>query len=386
MAAGAAALGLLLACGRRQPVAVTERYTLPLPTYFPAPQLPADNPLSAAKVALGRRLFYDRRLSKNGTQSCATSHIPALAFTDGLPRAVGSTGEEGPRNTPSLANVAYNATFTWANNLLLSLEAQAMVPLFNMHPVELGVTDTPALLLALAADPSYPPAFAQAFGGAGQPTLQQVVQALAAFERRILSANAPFDRFVYGGLEDALSAAQKRGLALFFSDRLECTHCHGGFNLTDSVRRAPTSAAAWRRLHNPPPPVAMPLHNTALYNLDGRGAYPPGDPGLLAVTQLAGDMGRFKAPSLRNVAITAPYFHDGSAPSLDDVIDHYAAGGRTLAAGPNAGVGSSSPLRDVLLQGFVISAAERDDLKAFLTSLTDNAFLHDPELADPAGG
>jgi cytochrome c peroxidase len=158
---------------------------------------------------------------------------------------------------------------------------------------------------------------------------------------------------------------------LFFSERLECFHCHGGFNFSDAVDHA--------RLPEP----ERAFHNTGLYNVDGNGAYPPGDRGLLALTGNPADMGRFKAPTLRNIAVTAPYMHDGSIATLEEVIDHYAEGGRTIASGPDAGVGSASPLKDPFVSGFVLSDRERADLVAFLESLTDESFLTDPRFSDP---
>jgi cytochrome c peroxidase len=127
----------------------------------------------------------------------------------------------------------------------------------------------------------------------------------------------------------------------------------------------------------------MPYHNTGLYNVDGKGAYPEPNTGVYSVTLDPEDMGKFKAPTLRNIAVTAPYMHDGSIATLSEVLDHYAAGGRTIAAGPNKGVGSKNPLKDPLVQGFELSKQQRADVIAFLESLTDEAFLTDPAFADP---
>src|SRR5262245_33431076 len=156
-----------------------------LPARFPAPRVPADNPMSEAKVSLGRFLFYDTRLSGNGTQSCATCHEQARAFTDGRGQAIGSTGEQHPRGSMSVVNVAYAATLTWGNPSLMRLEDQALVPMFGTHPVELGLTkDERALMARLRREPRYDPLFRAAFGATPDPfTLKHVTQAIAAFER-----------------------------------------------------------------------------------------------------------------------------------------------------------------------------------------------------------
>jgi cytochrome c peroxidase len=342
-----------------------------LPAGFPEPRVPDDNPMSAAKVELGRHLFYDVRLSQNGTQACATCHRQERAFTDGRRHAVGSTGEPHARNSMTLANVAYASRLTWANPLLDRLEDQALLPMFGDAPVELGLADERTLVDRLAAEPSYVTRFADAFPDEEAPIrLANVLRGLAAFERTLISADSPYDRYTRGE-GDALSSAAKRGMELFFSERLECFHCHGGFNFSDAVDH--------RGLAEP----ERAFHNTGLYDVDGLGAYPARDRGLIQVTGVATDMGRFKAPTLRNVAVTAPYMHDGSIATLEEVIGHYAAGGRTIATGPDAGRGSASPLKDPFVAGFVLSARERADLVAFLESLTDESFLHDPRLSDP---
>lgn len=344
-----------------------------LPPGIPAPRVPADNPMNAAKVELGRRLFYDVRLSGNRTQSCASCHLQELAFTDGMAVSTGSTGDVTPRGSMSLANVAYNPVQTWANPALVSLEDQALVPLFAEHPVELGLANMEDELLArLRAEPRYPDLYAEAYPGEADPiTVANTVRAIAAFERTLLSFDSPYDRYFYRGDRTALSEAALRGLDLFNSERLECFHCHGGFNFTDGVMHGGTRI----------PEVQF--HNTALYNVDGRGGYPPENRGLYDITGEPRDMGRFRAPTLRNVTLTAPYMHDGSVPDLDAVLDHYAAGGRTLEDGPNAGIGSESPLKNIFLHGFTLSPEERADVMAFLASLTDETFVRDPRHSDP---
>jgi cytochrome c peroxidase len=273
----------------------------------------------------------------------------------------------------SLANVAYFPVLTWSNPLMKHLEQQALVPLIGQEPVELGLAGKEAEVMArLAAEPAYRDLFPKAFPEAdGQISLATVVRALAAFQRSLISMRSPYDRYRYEGDVDAMSDSAIRGEALFFSERLECHHCHNGINFADTV------------LHERNKAGEVAFHNTGLYNLDGKGRYPPPNIGIAEITGRPEDMGRFRAPSLRNVAVTAPYMHDGSIATLDEVIDHYAAGGRTIASGPNAGVGRTNPLKSSFVPGFTLTAAERADLIAFLKSLTDEEFLRDPRHANP---
>jgi cytochrome c peroxidase len=342
-------------------------FPLALPGGFPVPKVPADNPLTLEKVELGRRLFYDVRLSRNRKQSCGSCHEQRRAFTDGRVTAQGSTGEDHPRNAQGLTNVAFNATLTWANPLVTTLERQALLPLLGEHPVELGWAGVESeLLTRLSTEADYAERFSRAFPDEnGAITLSTLTKALASFERALISGDSPYDRFSRGD-SSALSESAKRGQGLFNSEALECYHCHAGFNFADSVVHA-----------NSPMPDA-PFHNTGLYNLDGNGAYPARNPGLLEVTSRPQDMGRFRAPSLRNLTVTAPYMHDGSIATLREVLAHYANGGRARRL-----TGAFSPLQSELVRGFALSAQETDDLIAFLEALTDERFLTDPALANP---
>ena len=347
-------------------------YVWRIPDWLPPPPVPANNPMSEVKVALGRHLFHDRRLSLDGTVACASCHEQALAFSDGRIRGVGIDGSVAHRNSMGLANVGYSPRLTWANPHMVSLERQALVPLFGEEPLEMGNNGRERDLLArLSADPVYRALFLEAFPeDEGRVNLKTLTRALAAFQRSLISVDSPYDRYKYGGESGAMTASALRGEALFFSERLECYHCHQGFNFTDTTR---TSRGGFDEVA---------FHNTGLYDTDGRGAYPPRGQGLYELTGKPVDMGRFRTPSLRNVAVTAPYFHDGSAASLDEVIDHYAAGGR-IVMGEHAGVGARNPLKDSLVKGFSLSASERGDLLAFLHSLTDERFLADPAFSDP---
>lgn len=349
-----------------------------LPQGFPLPVVPASNPMSTAKVALGRRLFYDKRLSGNETQSCASCHEQSLAFSDGRATGLGSTGQAHPRGPMSLVNVAYSVSLTWANPLFAfgvmdePLERQSELPMYGDAPVELGLKSQSQIEERLRDVPEYQPWFAEAFPDQGEPiTAQNISRAIAAFERTIISGRSPFDRYRNYGDDGAISESAKRGYELFNGEELECFHCHEGFNMSDHVH--------WQGK----PSVEMHYHNTGLYNIDGKGAYPEPNTGVYNVTMDPKDMGAFKAPTLRNIALTAPYMHDGSIATLSDVLDHYAAGGRTIRNGPNAGAGKNNPLKDKLLRGFKISEDQRADVLAFLESLTDDELIHDPALSDP---
>ena len=366
--------GVLLGCADDGETVDPSGYAWRLPPSFPIPKVPADNPMTDAKVELGRHLFYDPRLSANGTQSCASCHRQELAFTDGLAHAVGSTGEVNRRSSMSLANAGYSSAQTWANPTLRTLEMQALVPLLGDNPVELGNAGRDLELLArLGAEPRYAALFAAAFPDEPTPlTLQNLARGLASFQRRLITGDSPYDRFASGADPEALSAAAKRGSQLFFGERFECRHCHGSFALTNSV--------TWQGKSTD----ELSYQNNALYNLDGQGAYPLRDRGLLEVTGKAGDMGKFRPPTLRNIAVTAPYMHDGSIATLREVlVDHYRRGGRLVDGGDDAGDGARSPLKSSFVGGFSISDAEIEDLLAFLGALTDQGFLTDPALADP---
>ena len=351
----------------------TSAYHWDLPRWAAPPIVPADNPMSNEKVTLGRYLFYDKRLSLNQKFSCATCHQQRFGFTDEKATAVGSTGERHPRRASTLTNVGYNTVLTWANPLQRRLETQMLVPMFGEHPVELGLSGHEKDLIArLKSEPRYPSLFKAAFPEKTDPiSLETITKAVASFERTMISLSSPYDRYRYGGDQHAISDAAKRGEALFFSEKLECFHCHGGMNFADS------SADTRTRI------VRIAFHNTGLYNLGTDGQYPRDNPGVFQFTHRRKDIGAFKAPTLRNVAVRAPYMHDGSVKNLDATLDHYSAGGRTLADGPYKGVGRLNPHKDLVLKGFLLTPQDRRDLKEFLNSLTDEPFLTNPALSDP---
>ena len=351
----------------------SEGYEWQLPKGFPVPRVPVDNPMTVAKVELGRHLFYDKRLSINEKTSCATCHLQEKAFTDGKKLSVGTTGEVHPRNGMSLANVAYAASFNWANPTVLLLERQPLVPMFGETPVEMGMSGKEDLLLSrLNGEPRYAKLFADAFPEAGgKYSLNQITQSLASFVRTLISGNSAYDKYKFEKKTDAISNSAKRGEQLFFSERLECTDCHTGFNLSGATNYVGKAVEKTE------------FENNGIYNIDGKGGYPNDNTGLFEFTHANEDMGKFKVPTLRNIALTAPYMHDGSIATLDDVIEHYKAGGRTVKDGPNKGNGSENPNKSSFVRGFNLSRQEKEDLIAFLRSLTDTQFTTDPRFSDP---
>ena len=333
----ALALCLFLVAGPRLGIAADASYQWSLPRGFPVPFVPADNPMSAVKVELGRRLFFEPKLSVTGTYTCASCHDPARAFSDGRPKGVGATGESTIHNAMTLTNVAYNVSFGWAKPDVRSLEDQMREPLFNEHPVEMGLRGREAqVLAALQSDAKYRELFAQAFpesdaAPAGRIGVEEIIKSIAAFERTLISGNSPFDRYVFRGEHRALSPDAKRGMALFYSERLGCGGCHAGFDFSGAWRDAKGATGEPSFANNGTGPDAM------------------------------------RIPTLRNLETTRPYMHDGRFSTLEAVLDHYE---------------HSAPRR------FILSATERRDLLAFLRSLSDPTFTagFDGERANSLSG
>ena len=351
------------------------RALLALPERFSLPAIPEYNPISANKIELGRFLFYDVRLSANQTQSCSSCHLQRLAFSDGERTPTGSTGQRLHRNSPGLANVAYFSTLTWANPALRDLEDQLPVPILSDNPVELGVSDgaRDEVLARFDADPAYRARFKAAFpDSTSGVTIDKIVFALASFSRALVSGKSAFDRYLEGD-KSAMTESQRRGYGLFSGETMECFHCHSGSNLTVSYHNAKTTADTAR----------YPFFNNGLYNLGGKGDYPPNDQGLYDVTFDPADRGLFRPSSLRNIALTAPYMHDGSIPDLRGVLAHYSAGGTVTDAGPLAGDGRKNPFKSGLIRGFQLSEEETEDVLAFFEALTDDEFVTNPAFSDP---
>lgn len=328
--------------------------------------------MTEAKFQLGRFLFYDTRLSGNGTQACATCHIQQFAFTDTARRSTGSTGERHPRNAQALVNVAWYSTLTWANPVLTTPEKQIQIPMFGEFPIELGITgNEEAVLARFAADARYQQLFTAAFPADPDPiNWKNIVYGLASFTRGLVSFDSAYDRYLAGDAT-AMSESAQRGMNMFLGEELECHHCHTGFNFSASTTSVNSTFAE------------TPFFNTGLYNIGGDGAYPSDNEGVKAVSNDAADMGRFRPPTLRNIALTAPYMHDGSLDTLDDVIRFYERGGRLISDGPLAGDGKLSPLKNGLVAGFTLDDQQRKDLLAFLLSLTDESFVTNPRFSDP---
>ena len=313
--------------GHAEPMAPrpAAEFRWPLPDWMPPPPVPADNPMSTAKVELGRHLFFDVRLAGLNYMSCATCHRPELGFSDGRPVAIGLTGQRHPRNSQALANVAYLAALTWADPGVTSLEDQAKLPLFGEHPVEmLAAGREPAIVARLEVDLRYRQLFAAAFPETGgRIDFTAIRKALAAFERTLLSFDSPYDRWRHGGEADAIGADAKRGRGAVLQRAAR-------------LRQVPSGTAVHRRGRAGRLPQYRPLRSRRA------GALPAGNQGLVEHTGEPADMGRFRTPSLRNVAVTAPYMHDGSIVTLGEVIDHYAAGGRSALPGTRSPL--TSPL------------------------------------------
>lgn len=303
--------------------------------------------MSDAKVALGCRLFFETRLSVTQTFSCASCHRPELAFTDGRALAVGAKGDSMQRGSMTLTNVAYNPAFTWASDSVVTLERQMEQPLFNEHPLEMGLKrDDRALLEWFAQQEQYAAAFRESFPQEAQPiSVANVIKAIAAYQRTLISGRSPFDRYVYDDDRAAFSEAARRGMRLFYSERGGCAQCHFGVNFSGTI------------VHRGKP------QERALFANNGSAV--KGDEGLSAVTKREQDLGRFRVPTLRNIALTAPYMHDGRFATLEQVIDHYAGGGKDEES-----IGVVEPQ----IRPLDLNAEEKRELVEFLKHLTDEQF------------
>lgn len=303
---------------------------LKIPEGFPLPNIPDNNPLTPSKIALGKRLFYDTALSIDSTVACGSCHKQEFAFADNRSISPGIEGKLGFRNVPSLANVAFVEHFN-KDGGVPTLDFQALVPIEDDFEMGISIQD---LAKRLNADSSYQSAFEYNFGDVASPFT--ITRALAAFQRTMISGKSKYDKVMRG--EATFSTQEKRGYDLFTSEKANCSNCHSGFNFTNGK-----------------------FMNNGLY-LD----YSK-DTGRQRVTIDSADIGKFRVPSLRNVELTAPYMHDGSLASLEDVITHYKSGGQPH---PN----KSSTLRPIAL-----NENETADLLIFLKTLTDNTFINNSD-------
>jgi cytochrome c peroxidase len=318
---GPALAGLFIALSALPGMQPSERKTpLGLDAYMPVPD---SNPLTPEKASLGRKLFFDPILSRDRSVSCAVCHIPELGFTDDKPVAIGIEGRKGTRRTPRLVNRGYARTFFW-DGRAASLEEQVIEPVRNPLEMDISIEE---VITRLKGNPEYSAGFSEVFGRL--PDVEALQHALASYIRTVLSGNSPYDRYI-AGEPDALTPAERRGLDIF-RGKGNCAVCHLGPNLTDEQ-----------------------FHNT------GAGWKEAGleDKGRAMVTGDPADSGAFKTPTLREIASTGPYMHDGSLATLEDVIEFYDKGGE-----PNPGLDSE-------IQRLDLTAQEKSDLLAFLKSLS----------------
>lgn len=342
-----------------------------LPVQQTMAEIPPDNPQNPEKIALGEKLFFEARLSADGTVACASCHNPALAFTDGRPTSVGFKGRVGQRNAPSVINALYNKAQFW-DGRAKTLEDQARFPITN--PSEMGQPSLDAAVAQIAAIPEYRQAFQRVFGRA--PNGPDLLRAIASYERTLISFDSPFDHFIAGD-QKALGASAKRGWEIF-NTRAHCNRCHAAVNrdveyFTDfdfhnigigiiKHHVVPMALKAERLIQKGDLPAVDRAAIQSDMSVLGR----------FLLTRKEADIASFKTPNLRNVLVTGPYFHDGSQATLWDVMDHY-----------NKGDGLKNPWLDEDIQPLALTESDIDDVVAFLASLTsaDYKELGEKELA-----
>lgn len=309
-----------------------ESYKLEIPAGFPEPTIPEDNQLTSERVELGKFLFYDTRLSANNAVSCASCHKQQLAFADSKPLSMGHNGKEGFRNSPTLANVAYQTTFMMDGGVS-SLALQSLAPIHDEEEMGFNINE---VVVKLNADSELKKMSKEAYGRDSMDAWV-ITRALASFQRILISGNSRYDQFEHQGKNDVLTDEEKRGMKLFFSEKTQCSSCHIGFNFTDG------------KFHN------VGLHET--YS----------DPGRERISNESKDFGKFKTPTLRNIEVTAPYMHDGSLSTLEEVIVHFNSGG------------SNHKIKDSRVKPLNLSDDEQSELIAFLKTLTDEEFVTNRE-------
>ncbi len=301
-----------------------------LPYQFPEIIYPEENEFSLERWELGKKLFFDTRLSIDNSVSCGSCHQQELAFSDDVDFSIGADGALGTRNAPSLANVAYHPYYTREGGLS-SLEMQVLVPIQETNEFNHNIVDIAA---ELQMDADYEQRSISAYDRELDAFV--IARALANFERTLISGNSAYDKYRMNPNSQDFSAKAKKGMELFFSNRLNCNSCHSGLNFTNYQ-----------------------FENNGLYNEYA-------DTGRHRLTNDPDDIGKFKVPSLRNIEVTGPYMHDGSLVSLSDVIDHYSSGGNDHLN------------RSEKLLPFSLTANEKEELIQFLKSLTDHEFLNNP--------
>jgi cytochrome c peroxidase len=328
---------------------------------------PTNQPTNQSTILLGKYLFFDRRLSINQTRSCGTCHNPQFAFTDGYKRSLGAYADLHQRNTQPLFNLSELKYFTASDSTLHSPLQQMNNPLFNIHPIEMGIKGNEVIILKrIETDERYK----KLFKDAGLTfSLDNIKNAIAQFTLSITSNNSPYDKFINGD-SSALSKDEKAGKELFFSTKTKCASCHGSNNFaTPNIVNENGKTDFY--------------FNTGLYNIDGIGGYPLYDQGLFQHTKNKNDMGKFRVPTLRNLAYTAPYMHDGSIASLDEVIDLYINGGRIIKEGVNKGDGTKNLFKHPFINAMILNETEKKNMLSFLLTLSDSSFIKNVDYQNP---
>ncbi len=338
-----------------------------LPLGLPEVPVPKDNPMNSDKIVLGKKLFNDKRFSADGTVSCATCHQPDMAFTDGLRVSKGIKGLTGTRNAPTVVNAVYYSAQFW-DGRVESLEEQAKGPLTN--PVEHGLKSFAPVIVTVKNDKDYRDLFHKAFGiKPDQITIDHVAQAIAAFERTVTSGDSPFDRYQYGNDKNAMSQAAIRGLEVF-RVKGRCVDCHtiGQTSATFIDNKYHNLGVGFSRIED----RLMDLvdayqnskHSEQEQDAEILSSESISELGRFTVTLDPSDLGRFKTPTLRNVAVTAPYMHDGSMDSLEEVVEFYNQGGE------------DNPMLDGGIRPLRLTEQEKSDLVEFLKALTSPEFAN----------
>ena len=337
--------------------------SLDAPSHFPHADALETTP---ARLELGRHLFYDTRLSVDGTRSCGICHEQAKAFSDGLIQSLGVHNAPIPFNSIALFNLAWKTEMTW-NKQIEDVSTHMEIPLFSTSPLEMGMTDA-LIEERLQRSEMYVDLFIEAFPDESEPiTTSNTILAIADFSNSIVSGDSLYDRWVLGEAEINVDILE--GLNLF--QEFGCDACHGGifFDQPDPERTGVESRHGY--------------FNTGLYNLENNGSYPIEAQGLYETTGQMADMGKFRVPTLRNLTYTYPWMHDGSEISLRHIIQSYASGGRQITSGPNQGDGRLNPYKSDLIDGFEITDTEINHLILFLESLNDDTLNQDTRWENP---
>jgi cytochrome c peroxidase len=321
-------------------------------------------PSKDAMAELGHYFFFDKKLSYNFARSCASCHDPFLAFTDGYRLSLNSEAQLLKRNAPSLLNINQRTSFDWSNPDVNSMILQMERPLFSVKPVELGLTGNEEIILQrFRQDKLYQQLYENAFHKSIlNLSVKESLGSIAAYEISLQSRNSIYDQYLKSRDSTLFTSQEWMGLNLFFSDSISCNRCHGGLDFFEPERGGDFA-------------------NIGLYNCEG--SYPVRDLGLQEHTGDVGDNGVFRIPGLRNVALTGPYYHDGSSNSLEEVIKNYERGGRLNSVDDCEGDGAMHPNSDGRMQNFQLDEKSRKAIIAFLHTLTDTSYLRNEYFLDP---